>query len=197
MQTVISHSCELLDRIARLAEDGILRYAPVRTFLRVTTTSVVLIKTLACGVRRSQFDRAVKSLDAAVAALRSSAVDDVHVANGYASLLQSHLERVQKRVRVQSEEPAFQHGSDHRSRQRGLSPALTHLNAADTEEHTRGHDPMDAPQSATSFTAIGTGTDEWMSIPFDPAIDTMFPDGFLIAPTPMFQDFNPSFDWNV
>ena len=90
-ENVTAHCCALLTIIVDLHTEQALRYAPVRVFMRTVAASVLLLKTLAIGVRTRQLKSALELLDRVVRALESSAVDDVHLARHYATLLNSCL----------------------------------------------------------------------------------------------------------
>jgi len=95
-EEVISGGCDLLKKVLELEEKNALRYAPVRVLLRITAGSMFLLKALAMGVRQSQLRRALSILDATVIALRQSVLDDVHLSGSFATVLESHVERLRR-----------------------------------------------------------------------------------------------------
>jgi len=101
-EEVISGGCDLLKKVLELEEKNALRYAPVRVLLRITAGSMFLLKALAMGVRESQLRRALNVLDATVIALRQSVLDDVHLSGSFATVLESHVERIRKSAQQSS-----------------------------------------------------------------------------------------------
>jgi hypothetical protein len=61
-----------LQKVCQLSETGALRYSPVRIFLRITTSSIYLIKGLSLGSRNAKLQSCLDILDAAIRALRAS-----------------------------------------------------------------------------------------------------------------------------
>lgn len=97
-QEVILASCAVLQKIIKLAETDVLRFAPVRLFLHIITASMFLIKAISLGVRSSQLQSLLDILDQSVQALRTSALDDIHLAGRYATLLETHATGLRQRL---------------------------------------------------------------------------------------------------
>ena len=72
IQEVVDGSCQILQKVVQLSESGALRYSPVRIFLRITTSSIYLIKGLSLGSRNQKLQSSLDILDAAIRALRAS-----------------------------------------------------------------------------------------------------------------------------
>jgi hypothetical protein len=72
IQEVVDGSCQILQKVCQLSETGALRYSPVRIFLRITTSSIYLIKGLSLGSRNAKLQSCLDILDAAIRALRAS-----------------------------------------------------------------------------------------------------------------------------
>jgi hypothetical protein len=72
IQEVVDGSCQILQKVCQLSETGALRYSPVRIFLRITTSSIYLIKGLSLGSRNAKLQNCLDILDAAIRALRAS-----------------------------------------------------------------------------------------------------------------------------
>jgi hypothetical protein len=72
IQEVVDGSCQILQKVCQLSETGALRYSPVRIFLRITTSSIYLIKGLSLGSRNQKLQSCLDILDAAIRALRAS-----------------------------------------------------------------------------------------------------------------------------
>ncbi|KAH7113897.1 hypothetical protein B0J11DRAFT_511400 [Dendryphion nanum] len=74
-----------------------LRHAPVRTFFRIVSVAIILLKTFALGATEDDVALSLKLLDDGVEALRTSIVDDVHVGNRFADLVETLTHRIRAR----------------------------------------------------------------------------------------------------
>lgn len=80
---------------------GYLRHAPVRTFFRIVSVAIILLKTFALGATEEDVAVSLGLLSDSVDALRTSIVDDVHVGNRFADLVETLTHRIRARfVRV-------------------------------------------------------------------------------------------------
>ena len=96
-----------------------LRHAPVRTFFRIVSVAIILLKTFALGATEDEVGLSLRLLDSAVEALRTSIVDDVHVGNRFAELVETLTRRIrQSFVRMSG----ANNGSSGISRQASRSP---------------------------------------------------------------------------
>jgi hypothetical protein len=137
-----------------------LRYAPVRVFMRTVAASVLLLKTLAIGVRTRQLKSALDLLDRVVQSLESSAVDDVHLARHYATLLNSCLQRARSSFATVS--------------MRATTPGW-----ATPTQSTNPHGNQAVPAATTTelpeqndtAAAFGLEGDDWWALPFGPEHD--------------------------
>lgn len=94
-----------------------LRHAPVRTFFRIVSVAIILLKTFALGATEEDVAVSLNLLSGAVDALRTSIVDDVHVGNRFADLVETLTHRIRSRfVRLAA------HGSTGVSRAGSRSP---------------------------------------------------------------------------
>lgn len=98
------HIREVVDasrNVLKVVVDGLyphyLRHAPVRTFFRIVSVAIILLKTFALGATEDDVAITLGLLDRAVVALRTSIVDDVHVANRFADLLDTLTHRIRGR----------------------------------------------------------------------------------------------------
>ncbi|MCJ1317801.1 hypothetical protein MMC15_003128 [Xylographa vitiligo] len=64
-----------------------LRHAPVRTYFRILSGAMFLLKTFALGAKKEEVDISLKLLESTVKALRNNVVDDVHLISRIADLL--------------------------------------------------------------------------------------------------------------
>ncbi|KAJ4983257.1 Transcriptional activator ARO80 [Stagonosporopsis vannaccii] len=74
-----------------------LRHAPVRTFFRIVSVAIILLKTFALGATEEDVAVSLALLSGAVDALRTSIVDDVHVGNRFADLVETLTHRIRSR----------------------------------------------------------------------------------------------------
>ena len=129
----INEVIEASRNVLRVVVEGLypgdyLRHAPVRTFFRIVSVAIILLKTFALGATEDDVATSLTLLDRAVEALRTSIVDDVHVGNRFADLVETLTHRIRSRfVRL-----AANGGSTGISRAGSRSP-------------TRGQTPMMGP----------------------------------------------------
>ncbi|KAF2848156.1 hypothetical protein T440DRAFT_429428 [Plenodomus tracheiphilus IPT5] len=76
---------------------GYLRHAPVRTFFRIVSVAIILLKTFALGATEEDVAVSLGLLSDSVDALRTSIVDDVHVGNRFADLVETLTHRIRSR----------------------------------------------------------------------------------------------------
>lgn len=162
---VTTHCCALLTTIVDMHTSQALRFAPVRVFMRTVAASVLLLKTLAIGVRTRQLKSALDLLDRVVGSLESSAVDDVHLARHYATLLNSCLQRARSSFATVSMRPATPgwatptHSSNPYGNQ--TAPAVTATQSAEQNDIT----------NSNAEAAFGLEGDDWWALPFGPEND--------------------------
>ena len=166
-ENVTTHCCALLTTIVDMHTNHALRYAPVRVFMRTVAASVLLLKTLAIGVRTRQLKSALDLLDRVVQALESSAVDDVHLARHYATLLNSCLQRARSSfatVSMRAATPGWATPTTHTANSYGgQATAIAAATAGFLERNDTNASNADA-----AFTLEG---DHWWALPFGPEND--------------------------
>ncbi|KAH0601298.1 hypothetical protein MHUMG1_00171 [Metarhizium humberi] len=91
-----------------LLPGGYLKHAPVRTYFRIISGAMFLLKTFALGAPRSDVKLSIELMDATVEALRNCVVDDVHLGIRFADLLETLTSRLRNRF-IQA--PTMQQGS--------------------------------------------------------------------------------------
>lgn len=91
-----------------LLPGGYLKHAPVRTYFRIISGAMFLLKTFALGAPRSDVKLSIDLMDATVEALRGCVVDDVHLGIRFADLLETLTSRLRNRF-IQA--PPMQQGS--------------------------------------------------------------------------------------
>lgn len=95
-----------------LLPDDYLKHAPVRTYFRIISGAMFLLKTFALGAPRSDVKMSIDLMDSTVEALRNCVVDDVHLGIRFADLLESLTSRLRNRF-IQA--PAMGPSGDGRS----------------------------------------------------------------------------------
>ncbi|KAL4930921.1 transcription factor domain-containing protein [Aspergillus undulatus] len=93
IEEVIDGACVILARIVSLSDP---RCLPMRDLSRVISSSIFLLKALALGVRKTKLQESLHLLDAAIAALLSNPLDDIHLVSRYAILLKTHVSRLRQ-----------------------------------------------------------------------------------------------------
>lgn len=168
--SVVVDSClETLKLATKIHEKGRLRYAPVHIYLRITTSSVFLLKGLGLGVHESKLQDALRILTASVAALRNSKPDDVHPGSRYATLLELHIARLKKNFIPSMRPPKFAI-----TRPVSVEPqfAVDDQNwPTDFESLGDGIRPMQLDQGSTAQM-----DENWFTLPFDPSLLPYAPD---------------------
>lgn len=167
---VIGGGIEILERTIKLAETDTLRFSPVRTFLRITTSSVFLLKAISLGIRNAKLQRAFSTLDKTIQAMRISNLDDMHLAARYATLLETHVSRLRRGfVASTQKQSRLSHTVSNRtspgeadSRQtNGIKLADGTIPAAPRDFSTSGPDMLPLQELSA---------DDWLSLPFDPSM---------------------------
>ena len=80
-----------------LLPGGYLKHAPVRTYFRIISGAMFLLKTFALGAPRSDVKISIDLMDRTVEALKTCVVDDVHLGTRFADLLESLTSRLRHR----------------------------------------------------------------------------------------------------
>jgi len=192
---VIDGGIRILERTIKLAESDTLRLSPVRTFLRITTSSVFLIKAISLGVRNAMLQRALDTLDRSINAMRLSKLDDMHLGARYATLLETHVARLRHGFTLSSQKKS-------RLRRTGTgraTPAEAHAQQANGtafRDEIFPTDFMDASINAQDVLPLQElSADDWLSLPFDPNMAPFGADGAFGFPA---LDGNAlDFIWNL
>ncbi|KAJ4348051.1 uncharacterized protein N0V89_009423 [Didymosphaeria variabile] len=185
IQEVVDGSCQILQKVVQLYDSGALRYSPVRIFLRITASSIYLIKALSLGSRNQKLQSSLDILDAAIRAMRSSTLDDMHLASRYATLLDLHVARLRENFVVSARPPRIP--SRGTSLENNMTAGMDFLN-----NHNAGTSGI--ASLANDVNGL-MPDDDWLALPFDPA---MAP--FGLDSNPSFQGFDDGtldFIWNL
>lgn len=104
-----------------------LKHAPVRTYFRIISGAMFLLKTFALGASKLDVEISIGLMDRAVDALRNCVVDDVHLGIRFADLLETLTSRLRSRFISapavggpgasgnvsRNRSPDLRHGDDH------------------------------------------------------------------------------------
>ncbi|PSR78889.1 hypothetical protein BD289DRAFT_492828 [Coniella lustricola] len=98
IREVVEGSRNLLRTVVEgLLPDDYLKHAPVRTYFRIISGAMFLLKTFALGATRHDVEVSIRLMDATVEALRTCIVDDVHLGIRFADLLENLTMRLRNR----------------------------------------------------------------------------------------------------
>ncbi|RKF82563.1 putative zinc finger transcriptional activator of the zn2cys6 [Golovinomyces cichoracearum] len=117
VKEVVDGSRNLLTIVVEgLLPNDYLKHAPVRTYFRIISGAMFLLKTFALGASKSDVETSIRLMDRAVDALRNCIVDDVHLGNQFADLLETLTSRLRNRFVIA---PAGPTSNEFRDQNRG------------------------------------------------------------------------------
>lgn len=203
IQEVIEGGCSILETLISLARADVLRFAPVRVFLRVTTASIFLLKAISLGVRNGQLLSAFGLLDSSISAIRASRLDEMHLALRYATLLETHIKRLRRGFQ-RSSRPTFssvpmiphhaQAPSEYESR---LQNSIHAQGSYIDNRHGASamQEPLVTDDDLDTFLRT-MSADDWLSLPFDPSMAPFNTNVEEAFPTAI-DDSTLDFIWNI
>ncbi|TVY38422.1 Transcriptional activator, partial [Lachnellula subtilissima] len=98
VREVVEGSRKLLETVVEgLLPGDYLKHAPVRTYFRIISGAMFLLKTFALGASKNDVEISIGLMDRAVDALRNCVVDDVHLGIRFADLLETLTSRLRSR----------------------------------------------------------------------------------------------------
>ncbi|RKF55785.1 putative zinc finger transcriptional activator of the zn2cys6 [Erysiphe neolycopersici] len=98
IREVVDGSRNLLRTVVEgLLPNNYLKHAPVRTYFRIISGAMFLLKTFALGASKSDVEISIELMHRAVDALRNCIVDDAHLGNQFADLLETLTSRLRGR----------------------------------------------------------------------------------------------------
>ncbi|KAL2861635.1 hypothetical protein BJX68DRAFT_260447 [Aspergillus pseudodeflectus] len=171
IRNVVTGSRSVLGIATSMASEGRLRYAPLRTLVCITSSSIFLLKAISLGGRHADLQTSLDILDRCILALRSSGTDDMDFSLRYATLLEKHVARFRANF-ILPHQPA---------------PFNTGTGALPTSNISQRHDdPLSIPP-ATPYTHPNStsmlwpqqqypsldqmpAAEDWWARPFDPNI---------------------------
>ncbi|PWY91903.1 C6 transcription factor [Aspergillus sclerotioniger CBS 115572] len=190
IQEVIDGCCQILQKVAQLGEIGALRFSPVRIFLRVTSSSIFLMKALSLGTRPAKLCESLDILDRCVQALKSNALDDIHLSSRYAALLEMHVSRLRRNLFASSRSTKHSYRP---TTQQSMAPS----HSMDNDNGPMMDVPVSQHMADVSFipSLSGVAADDWLSLPFDPS---MAPFGISTGGQfPAYEGGALNFIWNL
>ncbi|KAJ5136605.1 hypothetical protein N7448_005159 [Penicillium atrosanguineum] len=191
IQEVIDGCCQILRKVTHLAEGGALRFSPVRIVLRITSASIFLMKALSLGTRQSTLRESLEVLEKSIAALKSNALDDVHLSTRYATLLDMHVSRLRRNLLASCKNVKNSRGTTRRS---SMGPPAWPENG-DRSNHINTPVSQDLTSELSFIPTFNEMGDDWLSLPFDPS---MAPFGMNNGGQfPMYEGGALDFIWNL
>ncbi|OTA61953.1 hypothetical protein K449DRAFT_395325 [Hypoxylon sp. EC38] len=137
-----------------LLKEGYLKHAPVRTYFRIISGAMFLLKTFALGAPKSDVEVSINLLDRTVDALRNCVVDDIHLGTRFGDLLESLTTRLRDRFKYA---PATGSGEGKSPRPNGESKAAVtngHIQTNGVENgylsHTKFKDELVVPKRSST-----------------------------------------------
>jgi hypothetical protein len=195
IQEVIDGSKQILSKVLTLADAGQLLFSPVRIFLRITSSSIFLLKALGLGVSSGELKASLNVLEASIHALRSSTLDDMHLASRYATLLNVHVKRLRRKFVVSSRPTTLSmkpFDTNPPSRSRSTPPATSAPNGIVSLDSTSG-----APvNEASNSKPMDMFTEDWFALPFDPSMAPFGVDASQVD-LPGFDTGGLDFLWDI
>ncbi|KXX75983.1 Transcriptional activator ARO80 [Madurella mycetomatis] len=123
VREVVNGSRSLLRTVVEgLLPGDYLKHAPVRTYFRIISGAMFLLKTFALGAPKSDVEMSIGLMDRTVDALRNCVVDDVHLGIRFADMLETLTSRLRNRF-IHAPPPPVSTGD-------GRSPGATHGDGA-------------------------------------------------------------------
>jgi hypothetical protein len=164
IQEVIDGCCQVLQKASELGEAGALKFSPVRIFLRITTSSIFLMKALSIGTRHAKLRESLDIIERCIQALKSNALDDIHLSTRYAALLETHVSRLRRNLLASATR------STNGCRARSPLASLQDTDAEDSTPTIGVPAGQIVPELGSVPTFNNLAADDWLSLPFDPSM---------------------------
>jgi hypothetical protein len=169
-------SGHILQIAKTLSDEGLLRYCPVRFFLRIVSASIFLLKTLSVGSRESDAKASLEQLDGGIQALMNNDADDIHLSNRYAELIARHVRKFKrslqprKSLRHTTDVPnpsEFGRASEAVNDQSAVAPPGSEWQESGG---LGGNGMIRVADISIPVDATFAGWDDWLSRPFNPLV---------------------------
>ncbi|KAI5197532.1 hypothetical protein E4T38_07951 [Aureobasidium subglaciale] len=136
-----------------LAPGGYLKHAPVRTFFRIVSVTLVLVKTFAFGAFENEMALSLNLMDRTVEVMRNHVVDDVHLSNRFSNFLEVITNRLRPMIVRMSRTSGSGNATTSRVSSHPASPGSQHQNRS--TEHMPAY-PVN-PYDTCTANAEGNG----------------------------------------
>ncbi|RDW94672.1 hypothetical protein BP5796_00435 [Coleophoma crateriformis] len=206
VKEVVEGSRNLLRTVVDgLLPGGYLKHAPVRTYFRIISGAMFLLKTFTLGASKADVEISIGLMDDAVSALRNCVVDDVHLGIRFADLLENLTSRLRSRFISAPTGPAPTPNATERTR----TPAVHQDREPDREpDHKRQKtDHRDDGQAWNAVTntvnTLTGGVESNVATPFDLNNGNFFQNtSYGPTPGPIFAGVDNNFlsggnDWDA
>lgn len=175
---VLTEGRRVLDIATSMAADGKLRYAPQRTLVCVTSSSVFLLKALSLSTWSADNHASLDAIDRCVGALRSSGTDDMDFSLRYATLIDRHVSRFRGNFPSQTsrEGQPIVEGTSLPGSAMGVEAHLdvTHLQPSAPPPPSQFSAGANGESELQGFSDAGAYRmplgEDWWTRPFDPSI---------------------------
>ncbi|CAI7664672.1 unnamed protein product [Penicillium discolor] len=206
IQEVIDSSRKILQTVLDgLVPEGRLRHAPIRTFFRILSGMIFILKTFTLGAREDDVRVSLDLQDRTVEALRNYVVDDVHLSNTVARLLELLTSSIRTRFLrfAPHDRGADGEGHDRTSvpDSRTHSPSREHSTARRDGPSTpwsasQGHDTTSVGLGYADTPAaghpMGSGHDPLANIPAQPINSSNLNVSFMPPPPSVYHNYYDS-----
>ncbi|KAJ5508650.1 hypothetical protein N7527_010793 [Penicillium freii] len=205
IQEVIDSSRKILQTVLDgLVPEGRLRHAPIRTFFRILSGMIFILKTFTLGAREDDVRVSLDLQDRTVEALRNYVVDDVHLSNTVARLLELLTSSIRTRFLrfAPHDRGADGEGHDRTSGpdSRTHSPSREHSTTRRDGPSTpwsanQGHDTTSAGLGYADTPAghpMGSGHDPLANIPAQPINSSNLNVSFMPPPPSVYHNYYDS-----
>lgn len=164
VKEVVNGSRNLLRTVVEgLLPQDYLKHAPVRTYFRIISGAMFLLKTFALGAPRSDVEISIALMDRTVNALRTCVVDDVHLGIRFADMLETLTSRLRNRF-IHAPPPPPVSTTD------GRSPVTNPADgAAGSGVNGQSHHPNNASHGSDMWNKLreaSSGAGKFLSLPF-------------------------------
>ncbi|KAJ5894930.1 hypothetical protein N7495_006621 [Penicillium taxi] len=195
IQEVIDGCCQILQAVTNLAETGALQFSPVRIVLRFLSASIYLMKALSIGTREAILRDSLEVLEKSIIALKSNALDDVHLSTHFAALLDIHVSRLRRNLLASSR-------NIKNSRTPRRSPMGPPPWPGSEDRTNQVNTPVSQDLTELGFNpSFSGGADDWLSLPFDPSMAPFSTSAAGLGASggqfPMYEGGGLDFIWNL
>ncbi|KAI9162733.1 Zn2-Cys6 binuclear cluster domain protein [Paramyrothecium foliicola] len=173
IQEVVSGSVTVLEVAISMAAEKRLRYAPLRTLVCITSSSVYLLKAISLGARTADLQNSLQTLDKCIDALRRSGTDDMDFSVRYAALLEKHVAKFRRNFTLPQMPTHVTRCVNEQQNPRNaetFQSLLSNSQAEFTPFSVVGVSTRDDLEHFNAFETPQSLPNEWWMRPFDPNI---------------------------